>query len=432
MTCVIASTWHPFTDSTSWSPMNPDVQTYHYGLERQTSQGYTSSGSESRKPLGKKRASRAGTRSVSTLSAAQLERKRANDREAQRAIRQRTKDHIESLEKEIGDLRESNESREKLVTTTQQRNRELEDENRYLRTKLNEAGFAVPPPEQHRQSDAPLLSVPDSSLHRPSPSSPRSMSLAPSHSSGSRHGSFHQQNPYHSAVPGSTVPVNQSNVPVGSQHLPGWRPQDGAQSMPNTHSVPMQTSLQHHPPMAWAPSGQAYQYGAQEQPAIKYEHPPTQPSAVAPHAYGQPSAPTYAAAPAPQAQSYQAPHMPPQNEFQAMAVSSPSTYQVASQQAPPHLSHQQPYHTPQAQHAYAQGYAQQPAYQIPSVQVPPPSAEYPTSESQLPPAPLPHPTYGQPSHEHQQYASQPPATTQAQVSYREDSRGYPLSHYPTA
>lgn len=154
MTCVIASTWHPFTDSTSWSPMNPDVQNYHYGLERQTSQGYTSSGSESRKPLGKKRASRAGTRSVSTLSAAQLERKRANDREAQRAIRQRTKDHIESLEKEIGDLRESNESREKLVTTTQQRNRELEDENRYLRTKLNEAGFALPTPER---SSPPFL-----------------------------------------------------------------------------------------------------------------------------------------------------------------------------------------------------------------------------------------------------------------------------------
>ena len=35
----------------------------------------------------KKRPSRAGTRSVNTLSATQLERKRANDREAQRAIR---------------------------------------------------------------------------------------------------------------------------------------------------------------------------------------------------------------------------------------------------------------------------------------------------------------------------------------------------------
>ncbi|KAI6793361.1 hypothetical protein KC361_g6210 [Hortaea werneckii] len=391
--------------------MNPDVQTYHYGLERQTSQGYTSSGSESRKPLGKKRASRAGTRSPNVLYDSELK-------------------IILSLEKEIGDLRESNESREKLVTTTQQRNRELEDENRYLRNKLNEAGFALPPPEQHRQSDAPLLSVPDSSLNRPSPSSPRSMSLAPSHSSDSRHGSFHHQNPYHSAVPGSTVPVNQSNVPVGSQHLPGWRPQDSAHSLPNTHSVPMQTSLQHHPPMAWAPSGPAYQYGTQEQPAIKYEHPSTQPSAVGPHAYAQPSAPTYAAAPAPQ--NYQAPQMPPQNEFQAMAVSSPSTYPVPSQQAPPHLPHQQPYHTPQAQHAYAQGYSQQPAYQIPSVQVPPPATEYPASDSQLPPAPLPQPTYGHSPHEHQQYANQPPATTQAQMSYRDDGRGYPLSHYPTA
>ncbi|KAF2859348.1 hypothetical protein K470DRAFT_265345 [Piedraia hortae CBS 480.64] len=47
----------------------------------------------------KKRTTRAGTRSVSTLTPAQLERKRANDREAQRAIRQRTKDHIENLER---------------------------------------------------------------------------------------------------------------------------------------------------------------------------------------------------------------------------------------------------------------------------------------------------------------------------------------------
>jgi hypothetical protein len=52
----------------------------------------------------KKRPSRAGTRSVTTLTAAQLERKRANDREAQRAIRQRTKDHIETLERQVRDL----------------------------------------------------------------------------------------------------------------------------------------------------------------------------------------------------------------------------------------------------------------------------------------------------------------------------------------
>ena len=47
-------------------------------------------------------------RSVSSLSATQLERKRANDREAQRLIRQRTKDRIEGLEKQLSDLRNEN------------------------------------------------------------------------------------------------------------------------------------------------------------------------------------------------------------------------------------------------------------------------------------------------------------------------------------
>jgi Fic family protein len=127
--------------------MNPDIPaTAHGGLERQQSHGYVSSGSESRKASSsssKKRASRAGTRSVSTLSAAQLERKRANDREAQRAIRQRTKDHIDHLEKTVSELRGSQESADKLVSVTQQRNRELEEENAYLRSKLNEAGYSM-------------------------------------------------------------------------------------------------------------------------------------------------------------------------------------------------------------------------------------------------------------------------------------------------
>ena len=48
-------------------------------------------------------------RSVNSLSATQLERKRANDREAQRLIRQRTKDRIDGLEQEISELRSENE-----------------------------------------------------------------------------------------------------------------------------------------------------------------------------------------------------------------------------------------------------------------------------------------------------------------------------------
>lgn len=126
--------------------MNPEDHQRPLRLEKTPSHEYASSGSESRKPSsssGKKRASRAGTRSVTTLSAAQLERKRANDREAQRAIRQRTKDHIDGLEKSIGELRVAQDASEKLVAATQRRNKELEDENAYLRSRLGDATFTL-------------------------------------------------------------------------------------------------------------------------------------------------------------------------------------------------------------------------------------------------------------------------------------------------
>ncbi|CAG8909668.1 unnamed protein product [Penicillium egyptiacum] len=60
--------------------------------------------SSQEEPPIKRRESRSGTRKVSTLSAEQLERKRANDREAQRSIRQRTKGHIEQLEAQVSAL----------------------------------------------------------------------------------------------------------------------------------------------------------------------------------------------------------------------------------------------------------------------------------------------------------------------------------------
>lgn len=87
---------------------------------------------------------------MSTLSAAQLERKRANDREAQRAIRQRTKDHIDTLERTVSELRHSNEANENIVVMTQRRNRELEEENGYLKSRLGETGYHlnVHPPER--------------------------------------------------------------------------------------------------------------------------------------------------------------------------------------------------------------------------------------------------------------------------------------------
>lgn len=110
-----------------------------------------SSGSEAKNqtPGLKKRPSRAGTRSVTTLTAAQLERKRANDREAQRAIRQRTKDHIDTLERQVRDLNAQleNNSSTKMMELMR-RNEELEQENAVLRARLSHAVSALGVPEQ--------------------------------------------------------------------------------------------------------------------------------------------------------------------------------------------------------------------------------------------------------------------------------------------
>src|SRR5262249_30889100 len=110
-----------------------------------------SEGPPKAQPGAKRRPSRAGTRSVSTLTAAQLERKRANDREAQRATRQRTKEQIENLERRIAELTATNETSAKLMAALK-RNEELEQENAILRNRLNHAVAAMtenggkPPP----------------------------------------------------------------------------------------------------------------------------------------------------------------------------------------------------------------------------------------------------------------------------------------------
>ena len=80
----------------------------------------------------RRRTARAGTRSVTTLSTAQLERKRANDREAQRAIRQRTKSHIDELERKNAELSRTDEK----LNSVLQRNAVLESENAFLRSQL--------------------------------------------------------------------------------------------------------------------------------------------------------------------------------------------------------------------------------------------------------------------------------------------------------
>ncbi|TVY84330.1 hypothetical protein LSUE1_G000983 [Lachnellula suecica] len=131
---------------------------------------------ENNKPEPRRRASRAGTRSVATLTDAQLARKRANDREAQRSIRQRTKDRIEGLEQRIKELTdEQNDSRS--LEDVQRRNSELEEELRRLRENMPNvenmriSNFPPPrtPPNMSPGGTALSTSFPTPSIHVFSP-----------------------------------------------------------------------------------------------------------------------------------------------------------------------------------------------------------------------------------------------------------------------
>ncbi|KAI1270353.1 hypothetical protein F5Y18DRAFT_421845 [Xylariaceae sp. FL1019] len=118
---------------------------------------------------------RKGTRSVSTLTPSQLARKRANDREAQRAIRARTKEHIENLEREIDELR-SRQNRDQTVQDLLRRNKGLEDEVRRLRESL---GIRNPGPSHPYESSYSSSSQPSPFIHSTTPDYPAVSSISP-------------------------------------------------------------------------------------------------------------------------------------------------------------------------------------------------------------------------------------------------------------
>lgn len=91
-------------------------------------------GDGSTTPNANNRRQSGGKKGVRQLTEAQLEKKRANDREAQRAIRERTKKQIEALEQRIQDL-ESGEAYRQLHATVKQKEA-AEAENYELRSRL--------------------------------------------------------------------------------------------------------------------------------------------------------------------------------------------------------------------------------------------------------------------------------------------------------
>ncbi|KAF5725165.1 hypothetical protein FMUND_88 [Fusarium mundagurra] len=100
---------------------------------------------------------------ASTLTPAQLARKRANDREAQRAIRARTKERIDRLEREVKELK-CGRSRDQTVQELLRRNQALEEE--LMRLKEN-MGVSM---------TSSLYSTPDTALSTSILSTPTSLS----------------------------------------------------------------------------------------------------------------------------------------------------------------------------------------------------------------------------------------------------------------
>ncbi|KAK0660415.1 hypothetical protein QBC41DRAFT_383794 [Cercophora samala] len=173
---------------------------------------------------------RKGTRSVSTLTPTQLARKRANDREAQRAIRARTKEHIERLEKELEEFR-SRQSRDETINQLKMRNNALEREVFNLREELKRCSHMFSPPGISQPS-APACSLPASILTTPAPGFEPADMLPAGHAGiPSRPPPFGQpSNDYSSAPPTfAFVPttdeqwpsgVSVSSVPVSSVSVP--------------------------------------------------------------------------------------------------------------------------------------------------------------------------------------------------------------------
>jgi len=98
----------------------------------------------------KRKASTTGSRGIANLTPEQLAKKRANDRDAQRAIRERTKHQIETLEQKIRELQCQQPYRELQHVLRQKE--AVEAENAEIKTRLTTILNLVQPLLADRQS----------------------------------------------------------------------------------------------------------------------------------------------------------------------------------------------------------------------------------------------------------------------------------------
>lgn len=111
----------------------------------------------------KRKLNNPSARGVANLTPEQLEKKRANDRQAQRAIRERNKSHIDALEQQVRDL--SSQKPILDLQTALRQNEALRGENSELRQALrNIAGTAQPLVERPENSGKGVTSGSSSSI----------------------------------------------------------------------------------------------------------------------------------------------------------------------------------------------------------------------------------------------------------------------------
>ncbi|KAL5889804.1 hypothetical protein ACKVWC_005031 [Pyricularia oryzae] len=182
-----------------------------------------------------KPAKRKGTRSVSTLTPSQLARKRANDREAQRAIRARTKEHIERLEREVEELK-SKQNRDETLQELIRKNKYLEKEIARLRET-----YGIPTP-------------PTSHPYAPSIYDDSAVSSRTSSSFGQHSPDYHQVGDPASSGSAEEYGYIPTSVPAGIEGLPPtsrvgacmkYEDMDNENGYPRSNGVPMPPTYMH-------------------------------------------------------------------------------------------------------------------------------------------------------------------------------------------
>lgn len=105
----------------------------------------------------KRKASTTGSRGIASLTPEQLAKKRANDRDAQRAIRERTKHQIETLEQKIWEL-QCQQPYQELQHVLRQKEA-VEAENAEIKTRLTSILNLVQPLLADRQPGTMPLQI---------------------------------------------------------------------------------------------------------------------------------------------------------------------------------------------------------------------------------------------------------------------------------